>query len=101
MQICPYKLNSMFLNLTYLELALDFPPSIGKLKWSWLKILLSYFPKLQTLVIDEVFNVSFCPVFFYSVLLFYIFYIFRNISIVYHCQVDTTNNFGDESWVEP
>jgi len=26
------------------------------------------------------------------------FYIFQNVSILYHCQVDTVNNFDDDSW---
>jgi hypothetical protein len=38
------------------------------------------------------------------VLFFFIqfhFYIFQNISIVYNCQVDTINDFGDGDWDEP
>jgi hypothetical protein len=46
----------MFHHLTRLELTLDFAARFGYYKWSWLTDLLPYFPKLQTLIIDEVFN---------------------------------------------
>jgi len=48
----------MFHNLTRMELIFDPMPALGKLKWSWLIKLLGNFPKLQTLIIDEVFIVN-------------------------------------------
>jgi hypothetical protein len=105
MQTCPYPLHLMFDNLTHLELTLDIDHErlgLGTFKWRWLNILLSHFPKLQTLIIHEVFNVKFCHVFsfpFHSTSM-YFFYIFQNISTVYHCQVDTVNNFDDGGWKE-
>jgi len=41
-----------------MELIFDPMPALGKLKWSWLIKLLGNFPKLQTLIIDEVFIVN-------------------------------------------
>lgn len=60
MQTCPYPLHLMFDNLTHLELTLDIDHErlgVGSFKWTWLNILLSHLPKLQTLIMDEVFNV--------------------------------------------
>ncbi|KEH15851.1 F-box/RNI/FBD-like domain protein, partial [Medicago truncatula] len=47
-------LDSMFHNLTHLELIFNFMHSSGSLKWSWIMKLLENFPKLQTLIIEEV-----------------------------------------------
>ncbi|RHN78555.1 putative FBD domain-containing protein [Medicago truncatula] len=44
----------MFHNLTHLELIFNFMHSSGSLKWSWIMKLLENFPKLQTLIIEEV-----------------------------------------------
>ncbi|RHN45807.1 putative F-box domain, FBD domain, leucine-rich repeat domain, L domain-containing protein [Medicago truncatula] len=58
---CPYPLHLMFDNLTHLELTLDIDHEwlgVGSFKWTWLNILLSHVPKLQTLIIDEVDTVN-------------------------------------------
>ncbi|XP_024636440.1 putative F-box/FBD/LRR-repeat protein At4g13965 [Medicago truncatula] len=52
-----YNISAIFHNLTYLDLTFDLPPLLRetrKAKWIWLLNLLYKFPKLQTLIIDEV-----------------------------------------------
>lgn len=62
MQTWRYNISAIFHNLTYLDLTFDLPPLLRetrKAKWIWLLNLLYKFPKLQTLIIDEVFHFKF------------------------------------------
>jgi hypothetical protein len=48
-----------------MELALDIKPVLGLLKWSWVMKMLQKSPKLQTLIIHEVFMLIFVLLFFF------------------------------------
>jgi len=105
MQTAPTAFHCMFHNLTHLELSFDFVYPFGSLKWSTLIKLLGNFPKLQTLIIHEVFfllNIKHfhCPLFFRFYFYIYLF-IFKTIQCLYHCQVDIVHNFSDRYWKEP
>ncbi|KAL5074268.1 hypothetical protein RYX36_013252 [Vicia faba] len=54
----PSIVDCMFHNLTRLELLFDFMWEMRMLKWTWLIKLLQNFPKLQTLIIDDISNVD-------------------------------------------
>ncbi|KAL6578873.1 hypothetical protein OROMI_009089 [Orobanche minor] len=56
--VFPYEPYNMFHNLTHLEITFDVAPNISMLKWDWLIFVLAKFPKLQTLIIDEVDTVT-------------------------------------------
>lgn len=57
------SISGMFHNLTHLELMFNFDyPSLVILKWHWLVKLLKNSPNLQTLIIDQVFNLTRCYV---------------------------------------
>ncbi|CAL5204683.1 unnamed protein product [Lathyrus oleraceus] len=57
------SISGMFHNLTHLELMFNFDyPSLVILKWPWLVKLLKNSPNLQTLIIDQVFNLTRCYV---------------------------------------
>ncbi|KAL6547907.1 Zinc finger FYVE domain-containing protein 26 [Orobanche hederae] len=58
MWVFPYEPYNMFHNLTHLEITFDVAPNISMLKWDWLIFMLAKFPKLQTLIIDEVDTVT-------------------------------------------
>jgi hypothetical protein len=66
-----------------MELALDLLPGLGFLKWSWVMEQLPNTPKLQTLIIDEVFNVKFCTFF----LRFYLYILYKNKNINYRVSL--------------
>jgi len=59
MQTWRYNISTIFHNLTYLDLTFHLRPSLREAKWIWLLNLLYKFPKLQTLIIDEVFHFNF------------------------------------------
>ncbi|CAJ2643419.1 unnamed protein product [Trifolium pratense] len=53
-------LPDMFHNLIHMELIFDCIYPAASFKWNWLIELLQKSPKLQTLIIDEVFNIRHC-----------------------------------------
>ncbi|KAK2438786.1 hypothetical protein QL285_023524 [Trifolium repens] len=67
----PLGLDTRFHNLIHMELIFDFKYHIGSHKWRWLTEILKNFPKLQTLIIDEI------------------------------NKVDTVHNYCDGKWEDP